>query len=426
MGLRSRLAKVLPVKQIGRRWAGLTDQVFYSAVSLLQIVLLSRILPKEEFGYFAIAIGISLFFQGIQRSAVIIPVIVLFPTTALYANSGRWQKVHFALVAATVAGLAAGSFAARALGYEEVAKIMLVAAPVTATTMLYDYQRRGLYTLMKEKAVVASSLVFLVANLAAVAGVWLFDVRTAAVALLCAGAAGALAAAFAFVMKGPVASTRNAAGKSAAEIRRIVIWNLLSFFPYSVYNNGMVLIVGAVGGPLHAAVFGATRIFAAPIQLLINAIDNTDKPRAARALMEGGVPAFRQSLRNSALTLLVLGAPYLAIVAIDPQLIGRIVLGPEYANSLWLGRLWALVALFMLLGQPIETGLITLARSHLLLVGRLAVAVIAVITLVALKSVFPEASSVAALAAGWLFATIFGAGSLWYCLSRFQPHGGRS
>src|SRR5690606_24652958 len=175
-------------------------------------------------------------------------------------------------------------------------------------------------------------------------------------AIIAASVAAIIAALVARILRGPLMK-RESGRHSLRDVRGTVVWNALSYMPYMAYNNGMVLFVGAIAGPVTAGIFAATRVFLAPIQLLTAAIDNTDKPRTSRALATGGASAFKASLGNTSATLLVLGLPYLLAITVAPEFFGMLLLGSSYASEMWIARIWAVVGLMLLLGQPLESGL---------------------------------------------------------------------
>jgi O-antigen/teichoic acid export membrane protein len=178
-------------------------------------------------------------------------------------------------------------------------------------------------------------------------------------------------------------------------------WNLLAFLPYAIYNNGMILIVGALSDVRAVALFTASRMFTAPIQTLIQAIDSVDKPRARRMYAADGATGLERSLRRTRRTLLILGAPYLLLMVIGASVLVPMLFGsrfPEMANAV---RIWAAVALLMLLAQPLETALLVLHKSNLIFWTRSLAAIGAIVSLLFLSDLMPTVAPIVALVAGW-------------------------
>ena len=385
------------------RFTGIADQILYSAVSFLQIAIYARLFDKDEFGIFSLALGVALVLVGIQRSALVIPMIVLFPTPEDFAGSGRWAGVQFQIACAVAVLLGLLSVVAFALNRADLGWLFALSALIATGQLLLDYQRSALYQLRKARSALLVSALYLAANLLGFAAVALWS-RHALGAAIAAGSTAILAAAVARARRGPL-RIGTAADRSRQHVRATIGWNMASFLPYTIYNNGMVLIVGALAGPAVAAVFAATRLFVAPVQLLTAAIDNTDKPRASRALATKGITGFIHSLRNTGMTLLLLGVPYLVAIAIAPDVFGSLLLGPRYAEDMWIARIWALMGVLILLGQPLESGLVLLGRSNWLFACRCVAALSTLIGAALLIPHFGAAGAVAALVGGWIFST---------------------
>ena len=391
-------------RSVTTRLTSLADQVLYSSVSLLQVAIYARLFDKEEFGVFSLAVGISLVLVGIQRSAIIIPAIVLFPTPEAFTGSGRWARVHLMVVAAVTLTLLLLGAAADALGREPLGRLGMLAAVLTAGALLFDYQRRSLYQLCKGRSALLVSAVYLASSAIGFVAVALWATNAIG-AVIAASAAATLAAFLARTLRGPLA-IGEPARRSARDVRGTVVWNALSFLPYMAYNHGMVLFVGVIAGPVTAGIFAATRVFVAPVQLLTAAIDNTDKPRTSRALASSGAAAFKASLGNTSATLLVLGLPYLLAVAIEPEFFGMLLLGPTYAPDMWIARIWAVVGVLLLLGQPLESGLVILGRSDWLFACRCLAAMASLGGTAMLMTTYGASGAVAALAIAWLASTV--------------------
>lgn len=392
-------AALLGRRAVAARLTSLVDQVFFSAVSFLQIAIYSRLFDKAEFGAFSLALGVAMVLYGIQRSALIVPLIVLFPLPDDFRKSRHWERAHFAFVAAIGLALVAASAVAFRLARPDFGGLFALSALLGAGLLLLDYQRRALYQLQKSRAALIVSSVYLALSVVGFVPVALWA-RNAAGAAAAASLAALLAALVARVSRGPFGPSAPS-GRPLREVRATIGWTGLSFLPYTIYNNGMVLIVGALAGPVTAAIFAATRAFAAPIQLLTSAIDNTDKPRASRALAADGAKGLGASLRNTAATLLLLAAPYLAAIFFAPGFVGHLLLGGRYADDMWLARLWAVFSVFLLLGQPLETGLVLAGRSDWLVACRTVAALLCFAGAVLLMPHYGAAGAVVAMVVGW-------------------------
>lgn len=387
--------------KMGRRFAGIIDQAFFSSVAFLQIVVLARTLSKDEFGLFGVGISISLVAVGIQRSSIILPLIVLYPTPELFRKSGHWSLMNTKFVLLTICALTLAGVFLYFLGIQSIANLLLTTAPLAAATMFYEYHRRSLYQLQLEGSVIACSAIYLFTNVLGIIAILIRPDFGFQGALLFSAVASGLSAAVAFRLRGTVVTEHGCTQQNS---RSVIFWNMLSFFPYAVYNNGMVLIIGIFESNATAAVFAATRLFVAPIIALVNAIDSTDKPRAANALSQEKISGLFHSLKNTLITLLALGSPYLITTFIFADSYGFIALGEQYRGDVWIGRIWALVGFLLIFGQPLETGLIVLRRSNWLFACRSLAAVVCIGAAFMLMPSIGAAGAVIGLALGWAAA----------------------
>jgi O-antigen/teichoic acid export membrane protein len=271
-----------------------------------------------------------------------------------------------------------------------------LSAVTTTATLAYEFQRRILFLQRKSLTVVLCALTyFLLAGVGvAIVMFWLRNVTAAAMGLFIAALAAAIVGwSRRDPLPGPSVRIHDHLG--------IVGWNLLSFLPYAVYNNGMLLIVGAVSDARAVALFTASRLFTAPVQTLLQAIDSVDKPRARRMFASDGSVGLSRSLNGTRRSLLALGLPYLVLIAAGAGFIVPTLFGTRFPGMVEAVRAWSIVALLMLLSQPLETGLLVLHKSDLFFWTRSAAAIATVVTLLGVGVLIPPLAPIAALVVGW-------------------------
>jgi O-antigen/teichoic acid export membrane protein len=380
--------------------------------TLAQLFVYGKVLAPEAFGVFGLVQGTYLLTQGVQRSVVVLPMIM---TAHDSGGDPAWARLNAMLLAGIAAVLALLALAGGILGIDVAFRTAFaLAAPCTLATLSYEFGRRTLFLQQRPRAVLAAAATYFLSTAAGVSAVaiWLRNVEAAAAALfLAAGAAWAVA--WRLRAPAPLGSVR------VRDHSGMIGWNLLSFLPYTVYNNGMILIVGALADVRAVALFAASRLFTAPIQTLIQAIDSVDKPRARRMYATEGLAGLSRSLNRTRRTLLALGAPYLVVILLGAGVLAPWLFGDRYPGMVNAVRMWAAVSLLMLLGQPLETGLLVLRKSNLFFWTRSLAAIAAIAALLSLRGTLPQVAPIAALAAGW------GAGGAlaWILLrSRLQAH----
>lgn len=376
------------------RIAGLADQALFSAATLLQIYVYAKVLKPEDFGVFGLVQGNCLLLQGLQRSATILPMIITAGPNGGDAAWGRVDLIFRAIMAVTLGLLA---LAAGSLGLGPTwTRAFTLSALCTLTTLAYEFQRRCLFLQRQSKAVLIAASIYFLMTCASVAiiATKLPTVEAAAMGLFLASAVTTVVA----------WRSRSPVPPEAIKVRDhlgIMGWNIAAFLPYAVYNNGMVLIVGAVAGVKAVALFTASRLFTAPIQTLIQAIDSVDKPRARRMFAADGQRGLSLSINKTRKTLLLLGLPYLIVVFLGADLLVQHLFGNRFPGMTEATRAWCTVALLMLLSQPLETGLLVLRKSHLFFWTRGASAIAALVVLVKLVVPWPQTAPMIALVVGW-------------------------
>lgn len=287
--------------------------------------------------------------------------------------------------------------------------------------LVFEFHRRSLFFQRQPALAALCSLAFFIMQaIGTLAALWVKASLPTIVGIYIATAtAAAVLASILSLRRIPKSQSRLA--PLAREQKRLILWGLASLGPYTVYNNAMPILVGSLFGLEQAAIFAATRILVAPIMMLVSAVDSTDKPRAARALQNGGPAAMMKSLRGSALSLLALGAPYLLILLIFPNTILSLTVGPKYASHTELIPYWIIISLAFLLGQPIESGLGVMRRADLFFWSRLLAAVLTLGSLALYRGHNGALAGVASIAWSWGLSAILAGGLLLMVIRQQSP-----
>lgn len=376
------------------RMAGIADQAFFTLATFAMTYVYARFLPPEAFGTFALVQGICLIAQGGQRAVCVLPMII---TSNHDGVSQRWAQFDLFIrifVACVLAGTATCLWMLAI--NTALTHALWLAALCSLATLAYEFQRRCLFVQRLTRAVVLVAAAYLVMNLSAVLVVflWFRTVEAAAVGLfLCAGLAALLARA----IRQPNAQTDG----ELKEHLGLAGWNLLSYMAYAVYNNGMILIVGVTMDVRTVALFSASRLFTAPIQTLLQAIDSVDTPRARRKLAAEGIAGLTNSLRRTRIALMALGIPYLVILVAVARPLSDLLFAGRYPGMHTAIYTWAGVSLFMLLSQPLETGLTILRKVSVFFWTRTLAAAATVAALLISSNIAGSISPILSLVFGW-------------------------
>ncbi len=379
----------------------LADQGLQGVGSLIALALLGRTLSAAEFGLVGIAIGAYYFVAGFHRSAIILPYITEhFDHDDLaerrgYHSDWWWLSVMASLVLAlallAIAMVIGGLFPSLAW----LVKPLVYGAAITPTMIAAEFMRRWLFKLERADLAALLSLSFFVTLIAAAALAAHFRPDTEA-GVFAWGIAGLVATLVGFMAVRPRGIHTGKSWQAFVPHRQFATWLSLNIFPYTVYSTAtVVILIGSLLGPYAAAVFTAVRTLTNPAVSIVSAIDSTDKPRAAKALAQGGITGLRRSIRNTRLTVIALTGVYLLLIAAAAGPLMDLVFDNKYSGTQNEVRLLCLAFFLFCLNQPSETLLIVLRASRTMFFTRLCTAIA---TLIALYFAIPHGIAGMALA----------------------------
>jgi len=395
------------------RAVGLYDQALASLVTFGQTLAYARVMASEQFGLFAMTLAALLVAQMLQRTLVVLPMIVSQSEQAEPEFRG-WRRVNGLILALSLGLVAAVASAALLAGARPEGTALVLCATVAIAlppVLVYEFTRRVLYLQQRRAHILRLSAANFLLQGAGLVLVIVCD-GGALLAVAAMALAGALAAAVGWSGIHWGTSAQADACALAARYRADMAWNLAAAVPYAGFNTAMPMLLGFLSGPAAAGMFTATRLLLAPVTTLIAAVDSVDKPRAARSLLEGGGAALRRSLLATLRSLLLLGGVYLLLAGLFADEILRLLLGADYpllAGSAWA---WSVVGLLMMAGQPLETGLLVLRRTRWYFWTRFSALVVAMLPLTTMLERLGYAAGIVAMAAGWLVAGLAAAGLL--------------
>lgn len=384
--LTDRVFALLPMsaqlQKFRNRLATFGDQGAQGVANIAISALSARLLSREDFASIGMMLGAHYFMLGFHRAFVVLPYILDQSATA--EPLPGWWKVNTAgsLAIGAVLGLAAlAVFVAGGPDLHWVATGLACAAVVSPLLCTADFAKRWLYQSGRAVTAAVSSVVYAVVGIAWVLS--LSGTHSHSVWLAAAAWAAASAASLALSWSGGsvMRSTWSVAVEHARSFRHFSLWQSATHLPYTLYNNSAVLVIGAFAGPLAASAFTATRTLTTPANSMVSAVDSLDKPRAARALAEGGHIALRDSIRRTRRLLILLTGSYLLVVAIAAPWFITALMGAQYADTATAVRILCASFFLMGLNQPSETLLIVLRESKVLLATRSVGALSAVVGL---------------------------------------------
>lgn len=391
------------------RNVSIVEQAMLSSANFLAALILARTLPKEEYGIFTLAYTAAIFLQGFQRALLSIPMVVYAASPELLAENGVfWRRLQAGLVVVVTLSLllllALFMLVEAVYWIQAVLWITLI---ITVPIFYYEFFRRWLI----QEGKISQLLTMAVAYAAVYVGGVLVVVRNHQAALPAAllMAGGAVVATLIGYRRATSPKPRPTLTFSQflRDLWMFGRWSVLSHVAFTGYNSLTQFVLAFFAGPTGVAMFQATRNTVQPVQTLIMAIDNVDKPRASKSLLKGGLPAMAASLRNTSRTLILLGGGYLLFLGVMAPHVLHVLYDGRYDDASFETRSWLPVVFLMLLGQPFESGLYLLKRPDLLFKGRIWAALAGIIVALVFVPVLGVSGALLGLGAGWLVSTVF-------------------
>lgn len=389
-----------------RKWS-LIEQGFLSIANFGLAVFLARELSKGEWGAFSLGFALMLFAQGFQRALVSIPIATMAHQMDVLSGSVPfWRRTQTKITVAASAALVLAAAAWRPFGTGNgVPQALLIAGILVPGFFSLEFWRRILIQArdIKAAALVSAYLLASVGTLVALIRFRHGGALFAACGMtVCTSLAG-------FALRRRALAVLPAAEKSidfSGELYRFGRWSTLSHVAFSGYNTAIQMVLTMVCGSAAMGSFAAIRNLTQPINTLIGAVDNLDKPRAARAFAGGSFPDLFSSLWRTMATLSMLGGGYLLLCAVGGGHVVNALYHGRYGyawNEIWL---WCLIASAMMAAQPMESGLYVARRTDALFMNRVISAVIGLGTALATIPRYGVVGALFGLASGWV-ATAF-------------------
>lgn len=384
------------------RALSLIEQGMISGANFLGLLLLARGFDADTFGTFSFAWLTLLFVVNIQRSAVVVPFIIhTAQPGVLAAEAPAWRRLS--LWTTSLSALALGLTAAALPLFDApdwMVTAFVLAALFVIPSFTYEFRRRWLIQLDHFGATVAAAALYSVLYIGGIAvAVASHRLEMAAAAFIAAnGGAGLLCAALAPRLPRPVKPPEFV--PFLKNLAHFIGWSVASNLAYNGYGHLPPLILGALAGPGPVALFQAMRNFTQPLSTAATAIDNFDKPRAARALAADGIAGLRRALVHTTAAMAVMTLPYVLLLILAGDWLVAQVYGPRYGDPTvalaWFGAVHVAVVFV----YPLETALFLLRRPDLLFRGRIVSAVIGVALCGALVPVWGLGGAMAGITAG--------------------------
>lgn len=354
-------------------WA-LTDQAVLSLGSFLTNILLARMLLPEEYGVFTIIFGLLLFLNGLHNSVVAYPLLVrgaLADQVDLRNLTNKALLLTAALAPPLGIGIISG---AQAAGVLQLAPWIIGAL---VCWQLQETVRRALLSHLRyREALWGDALSYL-----GQAGMFWVVARTGQISLKISFGVMALSSAVAGAVQAFQLGLRPTFPDELWRVvkdfwslgRWVLLTSLVSIFTVQALPWTLALF----HGPEEAAKLQAVGNLLGVTHPIMFSVCNLIIPAAARARLDGGVTAAKQSGFRYATQGLAILLPYYMVLVLYPEGAFGVLYG---AGSAYSGltaelRLYVLVYAFTYLGQILSALLYGLEQSRAAFLGQLASAV---------------------------------------------------
>jgi O-antigen/teichoic acid export membrane protein len=353
------------------RYLILIDQGVLAVCRFAAIVIFARLLSTEEFGAIAVAISVAYLCVGFARATFALPFAAFCSDHNKMAEGAhQWLAFGLFLIAPAAALLTCAALLLQALDSPSWAKdAAAYSAMLSPMTLAYEISHRWLFQAEHYRAMLLQVLTWAVASVIGFLVFIALPLPWIATLSLCAGYLVATAVGLAGNLPQQPIEFRHIRAVWR-EMRQFTRWTIVEFLADSLQGYTMNIAVVLFAGPAGASIFTATRNAVAPIFTLVSAL-SAEMPRLARAYSSSGASGLTKALRGTQAFALIIGGPYLVLVAIFSEPILRLLYGTKYAGHSTELLLWALAALLLLLIRPLDMWLLASLDSRRLFMRKI-------------------------------------------------------
>jgi O-antigen/teichoic acid export membrane protein len=293
--------------------------------------------------------AVILLVQSIQNALVNSPTTTLFPSQLDDAKKGAIFASSFLIQCVLTISIGVGGsisalylFSFSALG--PLNSHAMTAATLAAIGLIWrEYIRGTCYLHHRAMAAVKGDLLYLSLASASLAGLAPRIGLTATVVFFCIAIASVGSAIANFSSQGIHWKLREASSREAvADILACSKWALPSVVISWSYANGFLYAVAYFKDDVAVAEISASRLFLAPISLLVIGWSSVFRPRVSRLLADRDMSSIDRTIRLSAVVFAVVSIGFGSIVAFSMPYLEAHILGSQYGDLSSLVIAWAI------------------------------------------------------------------------------------
>jgi len=293
------------------------DQGLLSATNFIIAVLLIQSVPKADYGYYSIALPVSLFLSSLQDAVVNTPLTVLLASKKGAARRDYVASLCYGqfLVVLPAAGTGLAVLAVlRFPGLDPTVKAIAAALCISSAGLLYrEFLRSYLFAEEDPLTVLKMDAFYVAIFLCLISILYLFSgIRVATVFLLTG--ASALLAALPFGRARGWRFPPPSISKSFGENWLFGKWALLGVCVTHAQSYSYLYLLGIFSGSVAVADVSAARLLLMPLMLLQVGWGKIAIPHGSRLREEGQAHRFFKEQVLSSLLFLVAVAAYVALL----------------------------------------------------------------------------------------------------------------
>lgn len=344
------------------------EQVLSALISMVGVIILSRIMTVDDFGIVATGFGIWLIVEMLQHSLTINPFILCCPRPDQDSPAlGTWLLWNLLVTIAIAAFFSLAGLLLQPY-FDTLGQALLLGAPISLAGMLYMFARRVHYHRHHRMRMLLQTLFYGAAYLTTLLLVTSYTSEMTPFW-------GAVILTMAYLVPGIIftiliafdAALDRLFLERVKDARRLILHLGAADSLWQFSYGGALIALSVLSTPAALAVFSITRTLVRPIALIISTLIQVDFSRVSRALTVGSTSEFKRIILDFRNTLILCTAIPIALLLIFPGFFLSLVYGEQYAEATLEMRLRVLLFLPMIMAAPYDIGLIALRDTRYLI-----------------------------------------------------------
>lgn len=390
------------------------SQIVSSGTNFLLGLYLVRTLTPMDFGLYGIGFAISLFYAGIGNAIFLTQMVVHAPDKSADDRLPYAARMLVAVVGFSSITLLASSFVffVGGIGWAPLEEYTGYGIAVTMAAVAYllkEFFVRHAYNIQRESWALTIHIA-LAASLILMLTIQYVYMQTITVetALWIYALSHSVAALCGYVLsRVPLRSVSRAA--IVADLREAWSggrWATLTNFVYFLRIQAHTVIVAASMGPVGVAKLNAARLFVTPAMMLTPALSQVFLPRMAKARRHD-IENVKHAGRVFTFLLLAVAVLYSVLILFAFDFISPLVVGDQYDSLFWLVIAWCVYACVLSIRNGQEITVQALKHFKRQMLANTASALITLLGVSILTSVYGVMGAVAGLILGEFSLFIF-------------------